>query len=1536
MKYVLKVTVAITLLPLLIAVSYLPSYAQNSAPVPTTFEILSPSDSSLPFLRNVNYAQNTRVFYGGDFAASLDVNAYPAFVGFDDADGSRSYDAGEEGTARGNLKDGRLTLGGMRAHPRFSQGASYAYITNLPGAFSAGANPIASFDGDDVGSATSAPNYQGANGFIAINEEDSLVIRLTGYIDPNNESKVEPAAGADYSGALFESNSFAFDLANPANDSANGARFGVIPSTLPAGATFNSNIFVWSPNFIQGDGTHDNSVRGGKFFVDANISNGTTASQIDLAWDDTMSSAATIGIGLGELKDSLYVVYFSATDDGIPALTGMDSLFILVNDSIANPPPAFTTHEVVRPEGTVQSYTSAVDSTLHYSEGDSIQVTFYATDQDSIRGGGANQAIRFEIEDWSGFIKRPSSANDSLSLSVDTLKAGTTVIGLKVRLQVAYNVADTLGAGIPDTVSLKVLVKDESNTGPSSTNLDSSRVKFVIANINRPPIWDPDTTSKPRDSTLTFAFDPAAVDADSVPAFTPLAITNGSVDSILFTAFVYDPDPLIQDSLGPAVTFSTTSSLGEVFNQSGLLVVNLTSEDTVSYDYPITVTDSDPTDPQSVTISLVLRVAPAPDVAELYPTSGYAGQDLTIFGTGFGLLDVDGATPSRVIFRARNSSGVAQNLEATINSWSRDRINITIPAGAPESPFVDSTSAFIPDTIEIYSSVFASPTTYPFIVTAADTNTVFSMEIANITSTSATIKWRTAFTGGDSLIVATFGDTLEVNAGGFPNPDPQYTDETTTTDYYPVFLVKNADGTASTSHSTLVGTYRGVSQSTDQIHVVQLDDLAPSTRYRYILAMDNRQFFGDSSGTLNGPYKPAKINRDFTGNTAISSFQFETAPASNSNGEVFTVTGDVFTPTSAGFGALVTIRIVDKDNLADTTLGLTSTVGSDSSWVMDLGNALTDTSGTVNRLYQHKEGDYLIVTVTADKADGFTTFVTTRGATSPQLVNEGAAGTLLSPVVNYDLRFKVGLNLIGIPVNLFTTEPQTAEELLAEISAGTPSITRYVTATASLETIIRTISAGSDPYIGADDWNLAEADGNYYSSYFVAVDGQEFVNLSGSIYGAALEPKVFDNAGQYWIARPAQISSLFYAWSAKTLLANVLNAVQISRFNEDTQLLEDAVVDPLDGSLKGIDFHIDASEGYILQVSAGTQWDMNAPAAVVLANTSQKFDNKSSVATPALTLDVSEATVSGGVSNMRLSDVTSVAAKISWIGGTNATKIRYGKASDGITHYIDYRPGEGLSDAGVQVLTGLDPETEYIYEVVSNGVTYDNNGAPYTFSTSKIGIGMTYAVFGRMVDGSGEPLAGALVYLESKRDDQRSRIIAAVTDETGSWIVNLANLKLADGEVYEWKKGDELRISVVFGSASTSFRTLVTGQSPQNVVRISDTDGAASQDKNQVARVNLPKAFSLGQNYPNPFNPSTTIAYDIPDNQAGTVAVQLKVYNVRGQVVKTLVNSDKDAGHYVVQWDGRTENGEHVSSGVYFYRIKAGDFVTTRKMVLLK
>lgn len=92
------------------------------------------------------------------------------------------------------------------------------------------------------------------------------------------------------------------------------------------------------------------------------------------------------------------------------------------------------------------------------------------------------------------------------------------------------------------------------------------------------------------------------------------------------------------------------------------------------------------------------------------------------------------------------------------------------------------------------------------------------------------------------------------------------------------------------------------------------------------------------------------------------------------------------------------------------------------------------------------------------------------------------------------------------------------------------------------------------------------------------------------------------------------------------------------------------------------------------------------------------------------------------------------------------------------------------------------------------------------------------------------------------------------------------------------------------------------------------------------------KRFNLFQNYPNPFNSSTTIHYDFP--VSGNVC--LGVYNIHGQLVRTLVNGQYLAGQYHVTWDSRNEQGQSVSSGAYICRIQADDFIKTHRMILMK
>ena len=122
-------------------------------------------------------------------------------------------------------------------------------------------------------------------------------------------------------------------------------------------------------------------------------------------------------------------------------------------------------------------------------------------------------------------------------------------------------------------------------------------------------------------------------------------------------------------------------------------------------------------------------------------------------------------------------------------------------------------------------------------------------------------------------------------------------------------------------------------------------------------------------------------------------------------------------------------------------------------------------------------------------------------------------------------------------------------------------------------------------------------------------------------------------------------------------------------------------------------------------------------------------------------------------------------------------------------------------------------------------------------------------------------------------------------------------------------------IYAISGEVDTSAEWIILGYTnPRPTGIYSDAD-------------NIPNKYYLSQNYPNPFNPETVIEYALPIRSE----VNLIIYNLRGQEVAFLINGNMPAGYHQVTWDA-----SNVSSGIYFYRLRAGNFVQTRKMVLLK
>ena len=120
---------------------------------------------------------------------------------------------------------------------------------------------------------------------------------------------------------------------------------------------------------------------------------------------------------------------------------------------------------------------------------------------------------------------------------------------------------------------------------------------------------------------------------------------------------------------------------------------------------------------------------------------------------------------------------------------------------------------------------------------------------------------------------------------------------------------------------------------------------------------------------------------------------------------------------------------------------------------------------------------------------------------------------------------------------------------------------------------------------------------------------------------------------------------------------------------------------------------------------------------------------------------------------------------------------------------------------------------------------------------------------------------------------------------------------------------------------------------PGNSSNVSNPgDPNSKPNPTNIAEEQIPSAYKLLNNFPNPFNPSTKITFEIPQSES----VSLKIFDINGKLIRTLTNEELSAGNYERTWDGKNENGRTVSSGVYIYKLTAGKFDRSARMVLMK
>ena len=148
--------------------------------------------------------------------------------------------------------------------------------------------------------------------------------------------------------------------------------------------------------------------------------------------------------------------------------------------------------------------------------------------------------------------------------------------------------------------------------------------------------------------------------------------------------------------------------------------------------------------------------------------------------------------------------------------------------------------------------------------------------------------------------------------------------------------------------------------------------------------------------------------------------------------------------------------------------------------------------------------------------------------------------------------------------------------------------------------------------------------------------------------------------------------------------------------------------------------------------------------------------------------------------------------------------------------------------------------------------------------------------------------------------------------------------------IYKWNSTGDLWENLG-GSVDTSLNYVTETISGPGMYAAFSTDFITDVSDGEHGDI-LPYRFELSQNYPNPFNPVTTISYSLPRRSE----ISIDIFNILGQKIITLVSDTKPAGDYQINWSGDDSNGLKVSTGIYFYRFQAGDYIETKKMILLK
>lgn len=172
------------------------------------------------------------------------------------------------------------------------------------------------------------------------------------------------------------------------------------------------------------------------------------------------------------------------------------------------------------------------------------------------------------------------------------------------------------------------------------------------------------------------------------------------------------------------------------------------------------------------------------------------------------------------------------------------------------------------------------------------------------------------------------------------------------------------------------------------------------------------------------------------------------------------------------------------------------------------------------------------------------------------------------------------------------------------------------------------------------------------------------------------------------------------------------------------------------------------------------------------------------------------------------------------------------------------------------------------------------------------------------------------------------RGVAAPINVLGQWLYFMMVRANGNGELILFKVWDADLDTVI----DATNQILFAADEAYGTVNVPYIIDAINTNLSTESVIGFPTAVSLFQNYPNPFNPITTIGYDLPWDSY----VQITIYDILGRQIIRLIDEHQQAGYKSIDWNSTNTSGQQFSAGVYLYQVKAGDFLQTKKMILLK